>query len=94
MTMPERIQLKRTKGWRIPPNTVKVCRPGRYGNPYKVAEHTTQAEAVVLYRRYLETLTDLDLCILREDLKGKNLACWCKQGTPCHADALLELANT
>lgn len=26
-------------------------------------------------------------------LRGKNLACWCKPGTPCHADALLEIAN-
>lgn len=26
-------------------------------------------------------------------LRGKNLACWCKPGDPCHADVLLELAN-
>lgn len=26
-------------------------------------------------------------------LKGKNLACWCKPGTPCHADVLLQIAN-
>jgi hypothetical protein len=26
-------------------------------------------------------------------LRGKNLACWCKLGSPCHADVLLELAN-
>jgi len=26
-------------------------------------------------------------------LRGKNLACWCKIGDPCHADVLLELAN-
>lgn len=26
-------------------------------------------------------------------LRGKNLACWCAPGTPCHADVLLELAN-
>ena len=26
-------------------------------------------------------------------LRGKDLACWCKEGTPCHADILLELAN-
>lgn len=32
--MPERIQLKRTKGWRMPPNTVKVDRTTRWGNPY------------------------------------------------------------
>lgn len=27
------------------------------------------------------------------DLRGKNLACWCKLGSPCHADVLLEIAN-
>jgi len=27
------------------------------------------------------------------ELRGKNLACWCRPGTPCHADVLLELAN-
>lgn len=26
-------------------------------------------------------------------LRGKNLACFCKVGEPCHADVLLELAN-
>lgn len=26
-------------------------------------------------------------------LRGHDLACWCKQGTPCHADVLLEIAN-
>lgn len=29
----------------------------------------------------------------RSMLHGKNLACWCKPGDPCHADVLLELAN-
>ena len=27
------------------------------------------------------------------ELRGKDLACWCKEGEPCHADVLLELAN-
>lgn len=26
-------------------------------------------------------------------LRGKNLACWCNPGNPCHADVLLEIAN-
>lgn len=29
----------------------------------------------------------------RAELRGKNLACWCALGAPCHADVLLELAN-
>lgn len=32
--VPRRIQRRRVKGWRMPPNTVSVTRPGRYGNKY------------------------------------------------------------
>ena len=33
--MPIRIQLRRTKGWRKPPNTVVVSRPTAWGNPWR-----------------------------------------------------------
>lgn len=32
--VPKRIQRKRTKGWRMPPNTVYVGRPTCFGNPF------------------------------------------------------------
>ena len=35
MNKPIRIQLSRRKGWRMPPLTVNVARPGRWGNPYR-----------------------------------------------------------
>lgn len=35
VTGPQRIQLRRTKGWRLPPGTVVVARPTRWGNPYR-----------------------------------------------------------
>ena len=28
-----------------------------------------------------------------EELRGKDLVCWCPLNEPCHADVLLELAN-
>lgn len=34
--MPERIQLRRTKGWRLPLNAKSVARPGPWGNPFRV----------------------------------------------------------
>lgn len=34
--MPERIQQRRTKGWRKPENAVSVARPSRWGNPFRV----------------------------------------------------------
>lgn len=33
---PQRIQLSRKKGWRMPENTVKVDRTTKWGNPYTV----------------------------------------------------------
>jgi hypothetical protein len=30
---------------------------------------------------------------IRAELAGHNLACWCRPGTPCHADVLIALAN-
>ena len=35
---PRRIQLKRTKGWRLPEGAVKVDRSTRWGNPFRVDE--------------------------------------------------------
>lgn len=45
--------------------------------------------------KLFEAMTDRRANILDRlpSLRGKNLACWCKPGQPCHADVLLELAN-
>lgn len=37
---PSRIQLRRTKGWRMPPGAVKVDRTTRWGNPWRVEPRT------------------------------------------------------
>ena len=36
LSMPKRIQLKRTKGWRKPEGAVVVSRPSRWGNPFAI----------------------------------------------------------
>lgn len=91
----------------MPPNTVKVCRPGPWGNPFPITKNRPAEVCVALYRGVLEGKTYIctdakngSQSALRKyasehlhELRGKNLACWCKAGTPCHADALLALAN-
>lgn len=105
--IPQRIQRKRTKGWTMPPNTVSVCRPGPWGNPFPVTEERTAHQCVEAFRGVIQG--KIYVCFdaengsqsrLREqvrnhiqDLRGKNLACWCPIGQPCHADVLLEIAN-
>lgn len=91
--MPERIQRKRTKGWRLPENTVCVTRPGRWGNPYKAHEFTTGAKGAVMAFRVLVESEEETVAEIRQELHGKNLACFCNLDKPCHADVLLEIAN-
>jgi hypothetical protein len=87
--MPKRIQRKRARGWKMPPNTVYVGRPSKWGNPYTIGQWFPKS-AVTLFAAYAESM--LDRAWL-EPLRGKNLACWCKLDEPCHADVLLYLAN-
>lgn len=85
----------------MPPNTVSVTRPGMWGNPFRVTPERSQILAVGAFRTWL-TVEGCDakmperkqriLCNLSL-LRGKNLACFCKEGTACHADVLLEIAN-
>ena len=69
---PVRVQLRRTKGWRMPLNTVSVARPGKWGNPHKVGvslapngdgtyRFMTAADAVARYRdEYLPYWTNAE----------------------------------
>jgi hypothetical protein len=89
--MPQRIQRKRAKGWRMPEGAVYVGRPTKWGNPYSVNGEglSWQSAAVDAFRleNYRRPISDF------AELRGKRLVCWCRLDQPCHADVLLELAN-
>ena len=103
--MPKRIQRKRTKGWRMPEGAVYVGRGSQWGNPFKVGIDGTAKECVEKYSKMLMPYTHqsnngMDDFLLSqanmhwiEQLKGKDLACWCKESEQCHADWLLFIAN-
>lgn len=106
--MPERIQRKRTKGWRMPENTVYVGRPSKWGNPFPITRLLSRESSIRLFER-LFLGDDGDPYTPRQkffmsrgldypkadvvDLRGKNLACWCPLDQLCHAEMLLEIAN-
>ena len=52
----------------------------------------TAEEAVRRFQMCLAT-DEASIHAIRTELRGKNLACWCPLGGPCHADVLLALAN-
>lgn len=76
----------------MPANTIYVGRPTRWGNPYRGESRL----AVQLYENDLIRMRRMEPDRFRDlvaPLKGKNLACWCAPGQPCHADVLLKMAN-
>lgn len=131
--MMKRIQRKRTKGWKMPENTIYVGRPTKWGNPFRLIQDCIYVDAgwrrgqvdkwvfwavgnekdiINLYGMLFEKwpvavsgrpdfdywndhFIKLDLT----ELKGKDLACWCKivdknnNYIQCHADILLSLSN-
>ena len=102
--MPVRVRLQRRRGWRMPPNTLKVDRSTRWGSPFRVAPGYTAAQAVADYRLWLSGKIRVDAdglarqapgpLEIQQSLRGKNLGCWCRIGAPCHAEVLLEVANS
>ena len=102
MTHPIRIQRKRTKGWRghmAAPNGLPISyvhRPLKWGNPFtfKPGDAAGQTESVRKFEAAL-LAGDLDFTCdeVRQELRGKNLGCFCALDQPCHADVLLRIAN-
>lgn len=84
-----------------------VARPGPWGNPFTIADvmaetglgkDDAQGEAVARHARWITGALQgpkppPSRETIRAQLAGKNLACWCRAGSPCHVDTLLKLAN-
>jgi len=101
---PQRVQLKRSKGWRMPDRTIKVDRSTRWGNPFPVTEERSNAESVRLFSALINrdrhwtvfvrgTRRQVTIDDVKRELAGSNLACWCRPGLACHADILLRVVN-
>ena len=102
-TKPKRIQRKRTRGWRMPAGAIYVGRPTKWGNHIKVGDYgkspqarrTAHCLAVLDFEKSIEWNPEGEAYkeAARRELRGHDLACWCRLDEPCHADVLLRIAN-
>jgi len=74
----------------VPPGTVYIGRPTKWGNPFVIGRDGTRAEVIAKYRAHL--LRSERLIAARPELRGKDLVCWCAPEA-CHGDVLVEFAN-
>lgn len=75
----------------IPVDAMYVGRPSKYGNPFVIGRHGTREQVIERYRDHLKSNPHL-VNLARQELRGKDLVCFCSP-LACHADVLLEVAN-
>lgn len=82
-------------------------RPGPWCNPFVVGKYGDAGYCVDLYRALLaerlrvgadpevEALVRTRRFVAEyvDELRGKNLACWCRPGAPCRADVIIAVGN-
>lgn len=73
------------------PFDVYVGRPSKWGNPFVIGRGGNRNKCIAKYRAYV--LGNKELMASLHELTGKRLACWCAP-LACHADVLVELANS
>jgi len=105
--MTTRIQLSRKRGSKLPPGTVVVSRPSKWGNPFDWRDMmgaTPELKKEYASSKYEHWLSKgeygradkrrwiLDHLYLIRD--AEFIACWCGESDNCHGDVLIELART
>lgn len=83
----KRVKIYRTKP--DPPNTKRVCRPSRWGNPFIIGEHPLDEILIKYEKKIREKLQENPEFL--DPLIGYNLGCYCNLDSPCHADILLKI---
>lgn len=72
-----------------PKDAIYVGRPSKWGNAAVIGIHGDRNAVLRWYRQAIAHRHNE----IKQELKGKDLVCWCAP-KPCHADILLEIANT
>ncbi|HEY1298122.1 MAG TPA: DUF4326 domain-containing protein [Chloroflexota bacterium] len=72
------------------PYDVRIDRPSKWGNPYRMPEDGDRATVIAKYRDYI--LSEPALLAALPELRGRALGCWCKP-LACHGDVLVELLD-
>lgn len=77
----------------IPPDAVYIGRPTKWGNVFAMQTRGPEERERVInrYTIYLSKHPEL-VKEIRDELKGKDLVCFCAP-FPCHGDVLLKIAN-
>ena len=74
----------------VPAGAIYFGRGSKWGNPFRIGADGDRATVIARHAAWLRDRHDLLQAL--DELRGKNLVCWCAPQA-CHGDLLLRLAN-
>lgn len=94
------LKIPKVVHWKKHPYDVLITRPSKWGNPFSHKLHSTarfkvstKAEAVYKHREWVLAQPDY-VEMIKKELKGCILGCWCDEGQLCHGRfTLIRIAN-
>jgi len=87
----KRVQRKREKGYRLPPNTLVITRGTKYGNPHKMENESEREKCIAQFARDISKALIAEFVRECEEKGIENLACFCPLDKTCHADVWIEI---
>lgn len=92
-------ELERTTGPQVfnkhhrnaPPDAIYIGRGSEWGNPFVLGEDGDRRTVIEKFEAWAMAQPDF-MARIREELRGKDLVCFCKPAQ-CHGDFYLRVAN-
>lgn len=78
------------KRFHIPGDSIYIGRGSKWGNPFRIGPDGDRDAVILAHYEMLKTRPDLLLAL--DELRGRDLLCFCAPEA-CHGDVLLALAN-
>lgn len=79
---------------------IRVDRSSKWGNPFSHKENTkalfktkSRIESIYQYKKWILYGDGKYLLNDLFELRGKKIACWCKDNQSCHGDILADIVN-
>lgn len=74
-----------------PIDAIYIGRGGDFGNPFRIGIDGNRDQVCEKFERFIMSKPEL-IAKVKQELKGKNLICFCKP-LRCHGDTLIRIAN-
>ena len=84
--------MTRVVHWKKEKFDIYIGRGSKWGNPFMIGRDGTRKEVIEKFEEWILS-RPWTIPVIKAELKGKILGCWCKPDKACHGDVLAKIAE-